>query len=126
MEVTGATDVVVRDHWPVRGGCGPFAIEVRLQDRGDGRVGPCADIERPVTGGFEPLGAEGLGVPQNADACSEALLRVGLLAQYDLDEGRRLGANIVGLAPDALGRLIGMASVARRHVVAHGRVLAVR
>ena len=55
-----------------------------------------------------------------------ALLRVGLLAQYDLDEGRRLGANIVGLAPDALGRPIGMASVARRHVVAHGRVLAVR
>jgi len=97
-----------------------------LQDRGDGRVGPCADLQRPVTGGFEPFGAEGLDVPQNADACPEALLRVGLLTQYDLDEGRGFGANIGGLALNAFGRPIGMAPVARRHVLAHGRVLAVR
>ena len=33
--VTGATDVGVRYRRPVRGGCGPLAIEVGLQDRGD-------------------------------------------------------------------------------------------
>lgn len=31
MEVPGATDVVMRDCRPVRGGCGPFAIEVGLE-----------------------------------------------------------------------------------------------
>ena len=49
-----------------------------------------------------------------------------LLALDDLDERRRFGADLVRLALKAFRRPIGMALVARRHMVAHGRVLAVR
>ena len=86
---------------PVRGGCGPFAIEVGLQDRGDGGVGARADLQRAVTGGFEPLAAEALGVPQNADTGAEALLGMRPLAQDDLDERGCLRADLVRLPLDA-------------------------
>ena len=67
MEVAGATDVRVDYRRPVRGGGGPSAIEVVLQDGVDRGVGARADLERATAGGFEPLGAEAVGVPQDAD-----------------------------------------------------------
>ena len=85
-----------------------------------------ADLQRAVTGGFEPLVAEVLGVPQNADAGAEALLRVRPLTQDDLDERRGLGADLPGLPLDALRCPVGVTPVTRRHVLAHRRVLSVR
>ena len=78
-----------------------------------------------LTGGFEPLATEGLGVPQYADRGAEALLRVRPLAQDDLDECGGLGAGLAGLPLDPLRRPVGVALMARRHMLAHRRVLAI-
>src|SRR5580704_9305253 len=99
MEVGGAADVVVRYRRPVRGHCGPSAIEVVLQDRVDRAVGARTDLERPATGGFQPFAAIRLGEPQDADAGAEALLGVSTLAQDDLDQGRGMAADRAGLSP---------------------------
>ena len=123
---SGATDVAVDYRRPVRGRCGPLAIEVVLQDRVDGGVGARADLQRPAAGGLEPLGPVALGQPQDADAGAEALLGVRPLAQDDLDECRGVAPDLAGPPLEALRRPVGVAPVARRHVLAHRRVLAVR
>ena len=74
MEVARATDVYVGYRRPVRGGFGPPAIKVVLQDGVDRGVGARADLQCPFAGGFEPLGAMAFGQPQNADASAEPLL----------------------------------------------------
>jgi hypothetical protein len=85
VEVAGATDVRVHDRRPVRGGGRPSAIEVGLQDGGNRGVGARANLERAATGGFQSLIPEAVGVPEDADRGAEALLRMRLLAQDDLD-----------------------------------------
>src|ERR1700674_4678738 len=125
MEVGGATDVAVDYRRPVRGGYGPLAIAVGLQDRTDRGVGARTDLERPGAGGLEPFAAVALGQPQDAHAGAEALLGMRSLAHDDLDQGRRVAPDLGGLPLDALRRPVGIALVARRHVLAHCRVLAV-
>ena len=95
MEVAGATDVGVHYRRPVRGGGGPSAIEVGLQDRGDRGVGARADLERAAAGGFQPLMPEAVGVPEDADRGAEALLGMRALAQDDLDQRRCLRPDLV-------------------------------
>ena len=53
------------------------------------------------------------------------MLGVRALTQDDLDQRRGVAANLAGLAAEALWRPVGVTPVARRHVVAHRRVLAV-
>ena len=48
------------------------------------------------------------------------------LAQDDLDQRRGVAADLAGLPLDPLRRPVGVALVARRHVLAHRRVLSVR
>src|SRR3974377_1279647 len=90
MEVAGAPDGAVTGRGPRRGGCGPLAIGVGLQDRADGGVGARADLKRAGAGGLEPLSPVALGQPQDADAGAEALLGVGLSGEGELDERRRV------------------------------------
>src|SRR6201999_2300356 len=125
VEVGGAADVVVRYRRPVRGRCRPLAIEVVLENRIDRAVGARPDLERAGTSGFETFAATRLGQPQNAGAGAEALLGVRALPQNGLDERRGVAADLAGLPPQPLRRPIGIAPVARRHVLAHRRVLAV-
>ena len=64
--------------------------------------------------------------PQDAEAGAEALLGMGALAQDRGDQRLGGGADRGGLAADLLRGPVGVAPVARRHVVAHRRVAAVR
>src|ERR1700694_4051867 len=82
--------------------------------------------ERAAAGGFQSLMPEAVGVPEDADRGAEALLRMRLLAQDDLDQRRCLRPDLICSALDALRRPVGIAPVARWHVLAHGRMLAVR
>src|SRR5580704_1962615 len=125
MEVGGAADVVVRYRRPVRGRCRPLAIEVVLEDRVDRAVGARPDLERAGASGFEALAATGLGEPQDAYARAEALLGVRALPQDDLDQRRGVAPNLAGLPPQSLRRPVGIAPMARRHVLAHRRMLAI-
>src|SRR5215203_3779391 len=125
MEVGGAADVVVRYRGPVRGHCGPSAIEVVLQDRVGRAEGARADLERAGASGFQSFAAISLGEPQDTDTGAEALLGVRALPQDDLDQRRGMAADRAGLAPEPLWRPVGIAPVARRHVFAHCRMLAV-
>jgi hypothetical protein len=104
MEVSRATDVALDDRRPVRGGYGPLAIAVGLQDRADGGVGAGADLKRPGAGGLKPLSPVTLGQPQDADAGPEALLGVGLLGEDELDECRRVAPDLARLPLQALRR----------------------
>src|SRR6201982_904752 len=132
MEVTRPTDVVVDYRRLVRGRWAPVGISVGLQDRIDRAVGSGAALPRPPAahpppaGGPPPLGPVALDEPHDADAGAEALLGVRALAQDDLDQCRGLGADLTGLPRNPLQRPIGVALVARRHVIAHRRVLAIR
>ena len=94
-----------------------------LQDRVDRAVRARADIERAGASGFELLAAIGLGESQDVDTGAEALLGVRALAQDDLDQCRGVAADLAGLPPQALRRPISIAPVARRHVLAHRRML---
>src|ERR1700756_231383 len=125
MEVGWAADVVVRYRRPVRGRCRPLAIEVVLQDRVDRAIGARTDLERTTAGGFEPLAAISFGEPQDADAGAEALLGVGALPQDDLDEGRGVAPDLTGLPLHPLRCPGGIAPMARRHVLAYRRMLAI-
>jgi hypothetical protein len=57
----------------VRGG---VAIEIVVEDRSDGAIGPCTDVERPGGGRLDPRRAEGFDQPNDAEAGPEALFRM--------------------------------------------------
>src|ERR1700730_1680845 len=101
-------------------------MAVDLRDRARGGEGARADLERAGAGGLKPLSPVALGQPQDADAGAEALLGVGLLGEDELDECRRVTPDLTSLPLQAPRRPVRVALVARRHVLAHRRVLAVR
>ena len=125
MEVAGATDVGMNYRRPVRGGGGPLAIQIVLQDGRHRRVGARADVEGATAGGFEPFMAEVGGMPQDTDRGAEALLWMRSLAQNDLDQRRCLRPDLVRPSLDALRRPVGIAPVAGWHMFAHRGVAAV-
>ena len=112
VEVAGATDVGMNYRRPVRGGGGPLAIQIVLQDGRHRRVGARADVEGATAGGFEPLMAEVGRVPQDTDRGAEALLRMRSLAQNDLDQRRCLRPDLFRPSLDAFRRPVGIAPVA--------------
>src|SRR6185312_5112322 len=125
MEVGWAADIVVRYRRPVRGRCRPLAIEVVLQDRVDRAIRAGTDLERTTASGFEPFAAIAFGEPQDADAGAEALLGMRAFLQDDLDERRGVAPDLTGFPPQPLRRPVGIASMARGHVLAHRRLLAI-
>src|ERR1700693_446807 len=126
MEVTGATDVGVRNRRPVRGRCGPFGFEVVLQDRIDGSEGARADLQRPTAGCLQPVAAIALDQPDDADRGPESLLWVRALAHDGLDQRRGIAPDLPGLPSDPLWRPVGIAPMAARHVLTHRGVPPVR
>ena len=91
-----------------------------LQDGGDRGVGPGADRQSLRAGGIDPLGAIALDQPENADRRAEALLGMRPRAQDDVDQGGGVGADLAGLAADALMRPVAVAPMRTRHVLGHG------
>src|SRR5215471_5442319 len=114
----------MNDRGLVRGLLGPFAIEVVQQDGFDGLQRARAYLERAAAGCFYALATVSLGQTGDADAGSEALLGVGLLAHDDVDQRRCAGTDRAGLALDALERPICKAPMARGHVLGKRTVLA--
>src|ERR1700676_2922603 len=114
MEVTGATDVGVRNRRPVRGRGGPFGFEIVLQNRIDGGEGARADLQRPAAGCLQPVAAIALDQPDNAEPGPESLLRVRALAHDGLDQRRGIAPDLAGLPPDPLRRPVGIAPMASR------------
>ena len=104
---------------PSAAAAGRLTVEVVLQDRIDGGEGARADLKRPAAGGLEPVAAIALDQPNDADRRAEALLGMRALAQNDLDQRCGIAPDLAGLAPDPLRRPVGIAPMARRHVLAH-------
>src|SRR6202795_1999793 len=126
MEVTGATDVGVRNRRPVRGRCGPFGFEGVLPDRIDGSERARGDPQRPAAGRLQPVTAIALDQPDDADRGPESLLWVRALAHDGLDQRRGIAPDLAGLSPDPLRRPVGIAPMAARHVLTHRGVPPVR
>src|SRR5689334_3788921 len=122
----GAADVVVNDRRPLRGFLGPFAIELGVEDGFNGAEGASADGECSLAGRFHPLAGKAPYKLDDATAGAKALLGVSLLAQDDLDECDGVRADFGGLALDASNSPVGIAPMARGHVLGQGRVPAVR
>src|ERR1700690_1215857 len=101
MEVTGATDVGVRNRRPVRGRGGAVGFGVFLQDRIDGSEGARADLQRPAAGRLQPVTAIALDQPDDADRGPESLLWVRALAHDGLDQRRGIAPDLAGLPPSS-------------------------
>ena len=118
MVVARAADIGVEDRHAVRAArLGGVAIEIVVEDGFDRAVGPRADIERPRRGRLDPLGAERLDQPDDAETGSKALFGMGALVQDQLAQRRGRRADHGGVAPDALDRPVGVAPVAGGHVL---------
>jgi hypothetical protein len=76
MVIAPAPDIAMEDRHAVRAAVRGVAIKIVVEDRSDGAIGPCADVERPGRGCFHPLRAEGFDQPNNAEAGPEALFRM--------------------------------------------------
>src|SRR6202140_1815862 len=75
MVVARAADVGMEDRRTVRGTLGRgVAIQVVVEDGLDRSVGSGADVERACGGSLDPLMAERLDQPYDAEASAEALL----------------------------------------------------
>src|SRR5215470_8432458 len=70
-------------------------------------------------GGLQPIRAIALGQAEDADGGAKALLGVRALAHDDLDQRSGVASDLAGLAGDPLRCPIGVAAMARRHVVAN-------
>jgi hypothetical protein len=94
-----------------------LAVELVVEDRAHRAVGECADLNCPCGRSFEPIGAERLHQADNAETGAEALFRVWPALQDQLAQGGRCRTDHGRLAANALDGPVGIAPVARRHVV---------
>src|SRR5512144_2435783 len=106
---------------PMRG----LTIEVVLQDGFDRAIGPGADLQRAGRGGLQPLYAERLAEPDDAEAGAEALLGMWPVLQDQFAQQRRGRPDARGFPPDALDRPVRVPAMAGGHVLGDGGVLAV-
>src|SRR5215472_2191363 len=123
MVVTAATNVAVLNVRCVRYGLWTMsAIEVVAQDRNDGTVRAGTDIDAALTGCLDTLRAIAAHQAQDAEAGAEALFRMWLGLEDQLNQTRGGGADPGGLAAQSAERPIGIPSVRARHVVGHSGV----
>src|SRR6202049_2370660 len=121
--VTRSADIGVEDRHAVGGRpLRRLAIELVVEDQTHRTVGQGADLDCPRGGGFEAIGAERPHQPHDTEAGPEALLRVGPALQDQLAERGGSGADRRALAANALDGPVGVAPMARRHVLGHGGV----
>src|SRR5580700_2935284 len=121
--VARSADIGMEDRHAIGGRpLGSLAIELVVEDGSHRAVGQGADLNRPRGGGFQTIGAEWPHQPHDAEAGAEALLRVGPTLQDQLAERGGSWTDRSGLAANALNRPVGVATMARRHVLGHGGV----
>src|ERR1700726_4846502 len=123
LGVGGTGDVGVEDRdgigWrPVRG----LAIELVVEDRAHRAVGQRADLDGARGRRFETLGAERPHQANDTETGAEALFGVGPALQDQLAQGGRGGTDRRRLVANALDGPVGIAAVARRHVIGDGGV----
>src|SRR5580700_10396827 len=116
--IARSADIGVEDRhaiggWPL---CG-LAIELVVEDGAHRAVGQDADLDRPRGGGFEAIGTEWPHQPNDAEAGSEALLGVRPALQDQLAQRGSGGPNRSRRAANALDGPVGVAPMARRHVL---------
>jgi hypothetical protein len=111
--------------WPRLAGfqieCG-LPVERALQDRAQAGIGAGLQLQRTLTGRFEPLVGIGLGQAQDPEASAIAHLRMRLAGEDGTDDFGCGGAH--GFAPvnQAGRRPLDVSLVALRHVLKNGRV----
>src|SRR5512132_41228 len=122
--VSGAADVVVQDHRPVRGGAASVTIEPGPQDRDETGVAERADGDRPGGSRFHPFGFVGARQAQDAERRADPLFGMAPSGENGFDQRRRMRADFGGLAAQPLRRALGEAAVGGRHVLRGGAVAA--
>ena len=98
--------------------CG-VAIEIVVEDGADRAVGQRADLEARVAAASSRATPNGLDQPQDAEAGAEALLGMRPLAQDESRTAPRSRGRSRRPRRGCARRPIGVAPVARRHVLAH-------
>ena len=100
-------------------------VETLVEDRADRAVGQRSDLDRSLSGRFQPQGAEGFGQSQDADAGAKALFGMGssLEDEFAKDASRR--ADKGSLLANPIDGPVSMAAMAGWHVIAKGGVPAV-
>src|SRR5271157_423427 len=126
MVVARPADVGMEDRGRVRWALwrGP-PVELVVEDGFDGAIGPGADLDGPVGGGFDAHRAKGTGKPDDAETGAIALLGMGPGLEDVFAERRGRRADLAGVFPDALDRPAGVAPMAGGHVLGNRRVLPV-
>jgi len=104
----------------------PSLIEIVFEDRFDRGVGARPDLERAIAGDLHPLMSITLGQADDANRRSKALLGMRSFSQDDLDQGRRARSNLARAPLELLRRPVSEPPMARRHMLAHRGVPAVR
>src|ERR1700739_4317538 len=97
-------------------------IELVIEDGTDRSVAERADVDRACGGGFEPFAAERAQKAQDAAAGAEALFGVRPACQEEFAQRRACRPDAGRFLADAVDGPVGVAAMARRHVLGDGRV----
>ena len=121
--VARPADVGVKDRNCVGAGrISGLAVELVVEDRAHRAVGQGADLDGAHRCCFETFGAERPDQAHDAQAGAEALFRVRPALQDQLAQRGRGGTDRSGFLSDAFDGPVGVAPMARRHVIGHGGV----
>src|SRR6478736_2716210 len=118
MIIAGPADVGMADRGRLRGALwrGP-PIEPGVEDGFDGAVGPGADFDGPLGGGFDARRAIRAGETHDAETGAIALLGMGPGLEDLLAQGCGRRADLAGVFANALDRPASVASMAGGHVL---------
>src|SRR4051794_11470764 len=123
MVIAAATDVAVLDGRHIRHGLRAIStIKVVAQDRDDGAVGACADIDPTLARSLDTLSAIAAHQAENAETGAEALLGVRLGSEDQRHQLRGGGTDPSGLASQPGGCPVSIATMCTGHVVWHRSV----
>src|SRR5271170_2862788 len=126
MVVAGTADIGVEDRDTAGGPpLRRVAIELVVEDRAHRAVGQRADLDGAGRCRFEAIGAGRPHQAHDAQAGAEALFGMRPALQNQLAQGRRRGPDLGGFTANALDGPVGIAPVARRHVIGDGGVAAI-
>ena len=103
MVIARAADVGVEDRHAVRAARSVgVTVQIVVEDRSDGAVGPCPDVERARGSGLNPRHAERLDQPHDPQTRPKALFGMRAMLQNQLAQRRRRRAYRGGICTDAI------------------------